>query len=271
MASTTLEDITPSVYTSGGWRALGRACQGRCVVSWHCYRNDPGGMLLPVQQRGYRMLLPGHSVEQTKVSSIHAGEKLLKGTIYWKLYILYIWKKTKIRNKQLYYDGYYNYYDKKLFHLFISALCAAVFLDSVNLTETFHVSLSLFQPHFSIECIYLWQLIRVLWWCISLSEEGNTWPTEGSRGSLSSCMLLYRESNCELSFTMQVIIQLPIRASLDHHFKCKKKKTTHATARPPGSSSPRICFGRISWRNVENAIWPVQHLKMNRFSNLTSS
>lgn len=32
----------------------------------------------------------------------------------------------------------------KLFHLFISALCAAVFLDSVNLTETFPVSLSLF-------------------------------------------------------------------------------------------------------------------------------
>lgn len=157
MASTTLEDITPSVYTSGGLRALGRACQGRCVVSWHCYRNDPGGMLLPVQRRGYRMLLPGHSVEQTKVSPIHAGEKLLKGTIYWKLYILYIWKKTKIRNKQLYYDGYYNYYDKKLFHLFISALCAAVFLDSVNLPETFHVSLSLFQPHVSIECIYLWK------------------------------------------------------------------------------------------------------------------
>ena len=37
----------------------------------------------------------------------------------------------------------------KLFHLFISALCAAVFLDSVNLTETFPVSLSLFKllPH----------------------------------------------------------------------------------------------------------------------------
>lgn len=32
----------------------------------------------------------------------------------------------------------------KLFHLFISALCAAVFLDSVNLTETFPVSLGLF-------------------------------------------------------------------------------------------------------------------------------
>lgn len=32
----------------------------------------------------------------------------------------------------------------KLFHLFISALCAAVFLDSVNLTETYPVSLSLF-------------------------------------------------------------------------------------------------------------------------------
>lgn len=28
----------------------------------------------------------------------------------------------------------------KLFHLFISALCAAVFLDSVNLTETLPVS-----------------------------------------------------------------------------------------------------------------------------------
>lgn len=33
----------------------------------------------------------------------------------------------------------------KLFHLFISALCAAVFLDSVNLTETFPVSPSLFK------------------------------------------------------------------------------------------------------------------------------
>lgn len=33
----------------------------------------------------------------------------------------------------------------KLFHLFISALCAAVFLDSVNLTETFPVSPSLFE------------------------------------------------------------------------------------------------------------------------------
>ncbi len=37
----------------------------------------------------------------------------------------------------------------KFFHLFISALCAAVFLDSVNLTETFPVSHSLFKllPH----------------------------------------------------------------------------------------------------------------------------
>lgn len=68
---------------------------------------------------------------------------------------------------------------------------------------------------------------------------------------------------------MQVSIQPPIRASVDHHFKCKKQ--TCATARPPGSSSPRLCFGHISWRNVENAIWPVQRLKMNRFSNLTSS
>lgn len=32
----------------------------------------------------------------------------------------------------------------KLFHLFISAMCAAVFLDSVNLTEPFHVSLKWF-------------------------------------------------------------------------------------------------------------------------------
>lgn len=35
----------------------------------------------------------------------------------------------------------------KLFHLFISALCAAVFLDSVNPSETFPVSLSLFTLH----------------------------------------------------------------------------------------------------------------------------
>lgn len=34
----------------------------------------------------------------------------------------------------------------KLFHLFISALCAAVFLDSVNLTETLPVSVGLFLP-----------------------------------------------------------------------------------------------------------------------------
>lgn len=33
----------------------------------------------------------------------------------------------------------------KLFHLFISALCAAVFLDSVNLTETFSLSPVLIQ------------------------------------------------------------------------------------------------------------------------------
>lgn len=41
-----------------------------------------GTMMLPCDNRGYRVLLPGHSVEQTKVSCIHTGEKILKGTIY---------------------------------------------------------------------------------------------------------------------------------------------------------------------------------------------
>lgn len=225
-------------------------------------------MLLPVQQRGYRMLLPGHSVEQTKVSSIHAGEKLLKGTIYWKLYILYIWKKTKIRNKQLYYDGYYNYYDKKLFHLFISALCAAVFLDSVNLTETFHVSLSLFQPHFSIECIYLWQLILWVFGDVSAWVKKETLDPQKVH-VVRSPHVCYFTGNPTVNYPSpcKSLSSWPYVHQLDHHFKC----TTRATAGPPGSSSPRIGFGRISWRNVENAIWPVQHLKMNRFSNLTSS
>lgn len=47
MASTILEDTTPSAYKSRVWRALGRAWQGRCVVSWHCYRNDPEGLCSP--------------------------------------------------------------------------------------------------------------------------------------------------------------------------------------------------------------------------------
>lgn len=74
----------------------------------------------------------------------------------------------------------------KLFHLFISALCAAVFLDSVNLTETFLVSLSLYKLLLHINTF----LSRDIWYCCPLrlhmrstafnSFKGDTGKWSGS-------------------------------------------------------------------------------------------
>lgn len=55
----------------------------------HCHRNDPGDDA-PVRYRGYRMLLPGHSVEQTKVSCIHRRKNIKGNNLLKVIYIIYI-------------------------------------------------------------------------------------------------------------------------------------------------------------------------------------
>lgn len=74
----------------------------------------------------------------------------------------------------------------KWFRLFISALCAAVFLDSVNLTETFLVSLRLFKLLLHTNTF----LSRDIWYCCPLrphmrstafnSFQGDTGRWSGS-------------------------------------------------------------------------------------------
>lgn len=68
----------------------------------------------------------------------------------------------------------------KLFHLFISALSAAVSLDSVNLTETFPVSPSLFKmplhiyytlSFFSFKGFIVERLSRLYLWLACFSDQ----------------------------------------------------------------------------------------------------
>lgn len=100
------------------------------------------------------------------------GNNLLK-----VIYIIYIWKKTKTLNKQSYYDGYYNYYDKIISFIYFSSVCSSLSRLSKTYRNIFCVSasfncfftlLTLFllkgyvvERHSSLSRLYIWSTLVI--------------------------------------------------------------------------------------------------------------